>query len=118
MLPFADKQDFEEQQKGFIAAPKSKIIKAQAGHNAWDKERYDFLLEGKDFDSIHPSLQRMSTLNMNFGLYKVIDGVYQVRGFDLSNITFIRGKTGWIVFDPLTAAETAKAGYELISEHV
>jgi alkyl sulfatase BDS1-like metallo-beta-lactamase superfamily hydrolase len=70
-LPFADKKDFEEQARGFIAAPASKIIKAEAGHNAWDKERYDFLLEGKEFDSIHPSLQRMSTLNMNFGLYKV-----------------------------------------------
>jgi alkyl sulfatase BDS1-like metallo-beta-lactamase superfamily hydrolase len=78
-LPFADKKDFEEQARGFIAAPASKIIKAEAGHNAWDKERYDFLLEGKEFDSIHPSLQRMSTLNMNFGLYKVIDGIYQVR---------------------------------------
>jgi len=117
-FPFSDKKDFEEQRRGFIAAPDSKIIKADAGHNAWDKSRFDFLLEGKEFDSIHPSLQRQSTLNMNMGLYKVIDGIYQVRGFDLANITFVKGKTGWIVFDPLTAAETARGAYELISKHV
>ena len=53
------------------------------------------------FDSIHPSLLRQSKLNDNYGLYEVLPGIYQVRGFDLSDITFIRGKTGWIVFDPL-----------------
>lgn len=117
-MPFDDTRDFEEQKRGFIAEAESKIIKAEAGHNAWDKERYRFLLESDRFDSIHPSLQRSSTLNMNMGLYKVIDGIYQVRGFDLANITFVRGKTGWICFDPLTAAETARAGYELLSKHV
>ncbi len=117
-LPFADKRDFEEQAKGFIAAPKSKVIMADAGHAAWDLERFQFLLESEDFDSIHPSLVRQSTLNMNFGLYEVIPGVYQVRGFDLANITFIKGATGWIVFDPLTAAETARAAKELVDEHL
>ena len=73
-LPFADKQDFEEQKKGFIAAPDYKQIKAEAGHVAWDMGRYEFLLEGKDFDSIHPSLQRQAILNMNYGLYEVIPG--------------------------------------------
>jgi alkyl sulfatase BDS1-like metallo-beta-lactamase superfamily hydrolase len=73
-------------------------------------------LEGKDFQSIHPSLQRQAILNMNYGLYEVIPGIYQVRGFDLANITFIKGKTGWIVFDPLTAKETAKAALDLINE--
>jgi alkyl sulfatase BDS1-like metallo-beta-lactamase superfamily hydrolase len=91
---------------------------ADAGHVAWDMERYQFLAEGRDFDSIHPSLQRQSTLNLNFGLYEVIPGIWQVRGFDLANITFVRGKTGWIVFDPTTARETARAGLELINEHI
>ncbi len=57
----------------------------------------------EEFDSIHPSLHRQSRLNNNYGLYEVIPGIYQVRGFDLSDITFVRGKTGWIVFDPLVS---------------
>ena len=117
-LPFADRRDFDEQSKGFIAAPDSMQIMADAGNVAWDLERFDFVLESDEFDSIHPSLVRQSQLNMNFGLYEVIPGVYQVRGFDLSNITFIRGETGWIVFDPMTAAETARAALELLNEHV
>ena len=117
-LPFADKRDFEEYKKGFIAAPKYKKIMADAGNVAWDMERYEFLLETDDIDSIHPSLLRISQLNMNYGLYQVIPGIYQVRGFDLANITFIKGKTGWIVFDPLTAAETARAAKELVDEHL
>ena len=108
-FPFADTKDFEKQKKGFIAAPESWTIMAKAGNVAWDMERYKFLLEGKDFDSIHPSLERQSMLNMNFGLYQVMDGVYQVRGFDLANISFVKGDTGWIVFDPLTSEETARA---------
>jgi alkyl sulfatase BDS1-like metallo-beta-lactamase superfamily hydrolase len=79
-------------------------------------ERYKFFLEGKDFPSVHPSLQRQSTLNMNYGLYEVMDGVYQVRGFDLANISFVKGDTGWIIFDPLTAEETARAALELVNE--
>jgi len=117
-LPFTDKRDFEEYKKGFIAAPKSKKIMADAGHVAWDLERYEFLLESDDIDSIHPSMLRISQLNMNFGLYEVIPGIYQVRGFDLANITFVKGKTGWVVFDPLTAAETARAAKELVDEHL
>ena len=64
-LPFADKRDFEEQEKGFIAAPESKKIMADAGHAAWDMERFEWLTESDDFDSIHPSLVRQSKLNMN-----------------------------------------------------
>jgi len=116
-LPLSDKKDFEEQKKGFIAAPDYKEIKAEAGHVAWSMGKYEFLLEeGKDFDTIHPSLQRQAILNMNYGLYEVIPGIYQVRGFDLANISFIKGKTGWIVFDPLTAKETAAAALKFINE--
>ena len=102
-MPFGDKKDFEEQKKGFIVAPNFKQIKAEAGHVAWDMGSYEWLLQGKDFDSIHPSLKRQAILNMNYGLYEVIPGIYQVRGFDLANISFIKSKIGWIVFDPLTA---------------
>jgi alkyl sulfatase BDS1-like metallo-beta-lactamase superfamily hydrolase len=117
-LPFADKRDFEEQKKGFIAAPSYMKIMADAGHVAWDMDRWQWVLESEDFDSIHPSLVRQSKLNMNYGLYEVIPGFYQVRGFDLANITFVKGKTGWIVFDPTTALETARAAKELVDEHL
>jgi alkyl sulfatase BDS1-like metallo-beta-lactamase superfamily hydrolase len=116
-LPFEDKRDFEEAKKGFIAAPSYKQIMAEAGNVAWDMGSYEWLLEGKDFDSIHPSLQRQAILNMAYGLYEVLpDKIYQVRGFDLANITFIKGNTGWIIFDPLTAKETAKAALDFINE--
>ncbi len=111
-LPFADKKDFQEQAKGFIAPMKNKKIMADAGHVAWDMERYQFLLEADDFDSIHPSLMRQSVLNMNYGLYEVIPGIYQVRGLDLSDVSFVRGKTGWIVIDPLLCRETARAALQ------
>lgn len=117
-LPFADKRDFDEQRKGLIAPMKQMQIKADAGHVAWDMERFQFLTTQDDFDSIHPSLHRQGVLNNNYGLYEVIPGIYQVRGFDLSNITFVRGKTGWIVFDPLITGEPVRAAWELFQEHV
>ena len=116
-LPFEDKRDFEESKRGFIAAPTYKTIMADAGNVAWDMGSYDFLLQGKDFDSVHPSLQRQAILNMGYGLYEVVPGqIYQVRGFDLSNISFVKTNTGWIVFDPLTSKETARAALELVNE--
>ena len=118
-LPFDDQRDFEEAKRGFIAAPDYKQIMAEAGNVAWDMGSYEWLLQGQDFDSIHPSLQRQAILNMAYGLFEVLPGkIYQVRGFDLANISFIRGETGWIVFDPLTAKETAAAALELINKHV
>lgn len=119
-LPFDDKRDFEEAQRGFIAAPEYKQIMAEAGNVAWDMGSYDWLLnEGEHFDTIHPSLQRQAVLNMAYGLYEVIpDKIYQVRGYDLANISFIKGKTGWIIFDPLTAKETAAAALKFINEQL
>lgn len=117
-LPFNDKRDFEEKEKGFIAPMKDLKIMADAGHVAWDMERYQFLLEAENFDSIHPSLTRQSKLNMNYGLYEVVPGIYQVRGLDLSDISFVRGKTGWIVIDPLLSAEPARAALELFQKHI
>jgi alkyl sulfatase BDS1-like metallo-beta-lactamase superfamily hydrolase len=116
-LPFSDKRDFDEAAKGFIAAPSFKKIMADAGHVAWDMDSYQWLLSGQDFASIHPSLQRQAVLNMAYGLYEVVPGrIYQVRGFDLANISFIKGDTGWIIYDPLTAAETARAALNFINE--
>ncbi len=117
-LPFADKRDLEEQKKGFIAPMKEFKIMSDAGHVAWDMERFQFLNEQQAFESIHPSLLRQSRLNNNYGLYKVTDDIYQVRGFDLSDISFVRGKTGWIVIDPLISAEVVRAAWKLFQEHV
>jgi alkyl sulfatase BDS1-like metallo-beta-lactamase superfamily hydrolase len=116
-LPFEDERDFEEAKRGFIAAPPYKQIMAEAGNVAWDIGSYEFLLQGKDFDSIHPSLQRQAIVNMAYGLYEVLPGrIWQVRGYDLANISFIKGDTGWIIFDSLTAKETAKAALDFINE--
>lgn len=115
-LPLADKRDFEEAHKGFIAAPPYRQIMQEKGGVAWDIDRWKFLLDGKDFDSIHPSLQRQATLNMEYGLFEVIPGVYQVRGFDLANISFVKGDTGWIVIDPCTVKETAKAALDFVNQ--
>ena len=118
-LPFEDKRDFDESSTGFIAAPPYKKIMAEAGNVAWDMESYEWLLQGNDFDSIHPSLQRQAILNMNYGLYEVLPGkIYQIRGYDLANISFIKGDTGWIIFDPLTAKETAAAALKFINEQL
>ena len=116
-LPFSDTQDLEEQKKGLIAPMKQLQIKSDRGGVAWDVERFQFLQSEEDFDSIHPSLLRQAKLTTNYGLYEVIPGIYQVRGFDLSDISFVRGKTGWIVFDPLVSAETARAAWELFQQH-
>ena len=118
-LPFEDQRDFEESKRGFVAAPSYKQIKGEAGNVAWDMGSFGFLLEGKDFDSIHPSLQRQAVLNMGYGLYEVVPGrIWQVRGFDLSNISFIKGDTGWIVFDPLVSKETAAAALAFANERL
>jgi len=117
-LPFADARDFEELKRGFIAPMPDLKVMADAGHVAWDMERFQFLNEDRDFDSIHPSLLRQSRLNNNYGLYEVMPGIYQVRGVDLSDLTFVRGKTGWIVFDPLVSMEPVRAAWELFQKHV
>ena len=83
-LPFSDRRDFEEWERGFIARRDDLKIMADAGNVAWDMERYLFLDEPEKINSVHPSMLRISELNNNYGLYEVIPGIYQVRGFDLS----------------------------------
>ncbi|MGW9822354.1 linear primary-alkylsulfatase [Methylorubrum extorquens] len=117
-LPFTDDRDFEEQRRGLIAPMTEMTIKADAGHVAWDMQQFRFLDEQDAFDSVHPSLVRISRLNNNYGLYEVVPGIYQVRGFDLSDLTLVRGKSGWIVFDPLVSQETARAAWTLFQTHV
>ncbi|WEJ73462.1 alkyl sulfatase dimerization domain-containing protein [Pseudomonas sp. PSE14] len=117
-LPFSDRADFDRVEKGLIKRPENLVIKNEDGSTAWQLGSYDFLNAGKDIDSINPSLQRQALLNLKYGLYKVADGIYQVRGFDLANITFVEGKSGWIVIDTLTTPATAKAAYALVSQEL
>ena len=118
-LPFSNKQDFDDANHGFIADLPSSVIKGDAGNTVIDLSQYDYLKkEGPVPATVNPSLWRQSQLLAIRGLFKVVDGIYQVRNIDLANITFVRGKTGWIVIDPLTSAETAKAALALVNDKV
>lgn len=118
-LPFSNTQDFEDAHHGFIADLPSPVIKGAAGNTVIDLSQYDFLKQsGPAPASVNPSLSRQSQLLAIRGLFKVTDGIYQVRNIDLANMTFIRGKTGWVVVDPLTSTETAKAALDLINSKV
>ncbi len=119
-LNFNDRADFEDAQRGFIGKPDVLSIKNAKGDVVWDLESYKRYigLDKPAPDTVNPSLWRNAQLNMQYGLFKVHENIYQVRGYDLSNISFVRGEKGWIVFDPLISAETAKAAYELVSKHL
>ena len=113
-----DPADLERVRRGFVGAFSGGIVD-EAGRHVIDPRRYEFLRDGRDVpDTVNPHLWRHATLNAHHGLFEVCDGIWQVRGYDISNVTFIRGATGWIVVDPLTTMATAKASYELITEHV
>lgn len=112
-LPFHDKQDYVDAQRGFIAALPNGVIKLPDGTDAWNLNTYDFLKKDNCPDTINPSLWRIAQLNLNNGLFKVTDNIYQVRGVDLANMTIIEGNTGIIIVDTLITKETAKAALDL-----
>ena len=116
-LPFGDRADFERATRGRIAPPSNAQIIGSRGFPVWDLDAFAFL-DGDAPDTVNPSLWRQAQLNLTAGLFEVADGFYQVRGLDLSNITFIESASGWIVIDPLTSSDTASAAYELVSEHL
>ncbi|MFE6720402.1 alkyl/aryl-sulfatase [Streptomyces albidoflavus] len=115
-LPFSDRQDFEDAERGFLGKREPNAITDADGTVVWDNDTYDFLA-GDAPDTANPSLWRQSTLNAIQGLFEVVRGIYQVRGFDLSNVTFIEGETGVLVLDPLVTRETAAAALALYREH-
>jgi alkyl sulfatase BDS1-like metallo-beta-lactamase superfamily hydrolase len=116
-LDLGDRQDFDNATRGFIAAPPSLKVAGPGKALVWDMPSYDFI-QGEAPDTVNPSLWRQATLNNHHGLFKVTAGVYQLRGFDLSNMSIIEGKTGWIVVDPLTTRETAAAAIAFAREHL
>lgn len=115
-LPLGDTADFADADRGFIAALTPCVVKAADGRVVWDNDAYEFLA-GDPPSSVHPSLWRQSTLNAKHGLYEVVPGIYQVRGLDLSNISFVEGDTGTIVIDPLVSTEVAAAALALYRAH-
>ncbi|ORW01664.1 alkyl sulfatase [Mycobacterium lacus] len=115
-LPLDDTTDFDNADRGFIAALSPCVVKADDGRVVWDNDAYSFL-GGQAPTSVHPSLWRQSTLAAKQGLYEVVPGIYQVRGLDLSNISFIEGDTGVIVIDPLVSTEVAAAALGLYRTH-
>lgn len=116
-LPFADRQDYDDAQRGFIATLPDLTIKTDQGKVAWTLRGFDFLQQAEAPATVNPSLWRHAQLNMNNGLFKVVDRIYQIRGFDMANMTIVEGEDGLIVIDPLSATETAKAGLELYYQH-
>ena len=111
-LDFSDEQEKEFAKKGFITAPDKLEIKTENGTVAWSQTAYDFIRNSSTPDSANPSLWRNTELNSLYGLFEVVDGVYQVRGYDVANVTFVKSDNGWIVFDCTTSSETAKAALE------
>lgn len=116
-LPFADTRDFNWADRGFVATRNDPLILNAAGQTVWDLSAFDFL-KAPPPPTVNPSLWRQGQLMAKHGLYQVSENIWQVRGFDLANITFVKGATGWIVIDTLTSNETAKAALELANEHL
>jgi len=112
-LPWADQRAFEDAKRGFIATIPGGKIDGAGPMPAWNMSAYAFLDKEQAPDTVNPSLWRQARLNAIHGLFKVSDGIYQLRGLDLSNMTVVEGKTGLILIDPLLTAETAKAALEL-----
>ncbi len=116
-LPFEDQRDFENARRGFIGSREDPVIRRADGQEVWNLDDYAFI-EGSSPDSVNPSLWRQARLNNIHGLFQVMDGIYQVRGYDLANMTLIEGERGWIVIDAMTTTETAAAALALVEQHL
>ena len=116
-LPFSDTRDFDDAARGFMGTIDNARIASPQGRVIWSLEPYAFLAEEEAPATVNPSLWRQSRLNMNHGLFEVTPGVYQVRGFDIANMTLVEGDTGVIVVDTLTSIEGAQAAMELYFRH-
>lgn len=118
LLDFDDKQEEEFATKGFIAAPETLTIKDDNDTTIFDQTVYDFVKDTDAPDSANPSLWRNTQLNANYGLFQVSDDIYQVRGYDISNMTFVRSDSGWIILDCMASETTAKAALDLFKSEM
>ncbi|MFT6365231.1 MAG: alkyl sulfatase BDS1-like metallo-beta-lactamase superfamily hydrolase [Bacteroidia bacterium] len=114
-LPLADQSDFQDASRGFLAAIEAPAILNADGDSVWDIAQYDFVT-GPAPDTVNPSLWRQGELVAKHGLFEVVPGIWQVRGYDLAVMTIVRGQTGWIVIDPLLNVETAAASLALVNK--
>jgi alkyl sulfatase BDS1-like metallo-beta-lactamase superfamily hydrolase len=112
-LPFADDRDFEDAKRGLVAVIPDGLIPGTRPRPAWNTKAFDFEQNPDAPPTVNPSLWRQARLNAIHGLFKIADRIYQVRGYDISNMTIVEGDTGLIIIDPLLAIETAKAGLDL-----
>ena len=115
-LPFGDGADFDDADRGLIGSLTPCVVKDATGRVVWDNDVFVFL-DGECPDTANPSLWRQSQLCARQGLYEVADGIYQVRGLDLSNMTLVEGDAGVVVIDPLISTEVAAAALGLYREH-
>ncbi|RJF92901.1 alkyl/aryl-sulfatase [Sphingomonas cavernae] len=116
-LDMGDRRDETFSTRGFVATRTDPVIRAADGGVAWDLSRYDWV-KGDAPDTVNASLWRQMKLLKAHGLYKLTEGVWQVRGFDISNMTVIKGRTGWILIDPLLGQETARAALDLVNANL
>ncbi|WP_250656115.1 alkyl/aryl-sulfatase [Alkalimarinus coralli] len=120
--PFSNRSDFEDASRGLIAQDNDLRTKDSEGNIVWDMSAYNFIdykgADGGAPDSVNPSLWRQASLNNIHGLFQVSEGIYQLRGYDLANMTIIEGDTGWIIVDPLTAKETADKALKFAQKHL
>ena len=118
-LDFDDKQEYEFATRGLIDAPETLELKDGDGTILWSQEAYAFLDDyEKAPDSVNPSLWENTKNNHAYGLFEVTDGIYQVRGYDMANLTVVKGDTGWIVFDTLMSVECSQAAMQLIEKNL
>jgi alkyl sulfatase BDS1-like metallo-beta-lactamase superfamily hydrolase len=115
-LPMSDTTDFDDADRGFMASLEPGEVRAADWQVVWESDTYAFL-NGDAPASVNPSLWRQSILAAKQGLYEVVEGIYQVRGLDLSNLTVVEGDTGVILIDPLISTETAAAALALYRKH-
>ncbi len=115
--PFADTRDEDFARRGYVGTLADPVIRAADGRVVWDPTAFAFL-KGPRPDTVNPSLWRHAGLMALSGLFKVSDRIWQVRGFDIANVTFVKGDTGWIVIDPLGSTEAAQAALRLVTESV
>ncbi len=116
-LPKDDGQDLADARRGFIDTIEDAKALNAFGRAVWDLSPFAFLAEETPPETVNPSLWRQARLNMQHGLFEVTKGIYQVRGFDLSNITFVEGEKGFVVIDPLISAEPAATALALMRKH-
>jgi len=119
LLDFEDTSEYENATRGLIDAPEVLELTNEAGQVIWSQAAYSFLEDyEKAPDTVNPSLWENTRNNHAYGLFQVVEGIYQVRGYDMANLTVIAGDTGWIVFDPLMSVECTQAAMQLIEKNL